>query len=370
MTSRSPVAKHEPILVVGAGVFGLSLALELKKRGYQDVTVLDRYMPPVVDGSSVDISRVIRVDYGDQLYGSMAREAHEGWTTEYQDHYHSTGFVMLSNKGGNSYMEKILKVSEALGQRLDEYADASQILDRFPCVQANLEGLKACINNQGGWADAAASIHQLARQCSHAGVSFITGPRGLVRSLRYQGKRVVGVNVARGGPILASQVILCTGAWSNRLLPLSHASTASGQPVGFIQLTEEEAETLRGMPVMINLSTGVFCFPPTPHSNILKVARHGYGFATEVSVDEGDGARPRTVSSPKRDTDNASASYLPDDADQALRDGLRQLVPKFADRPWMNRRLCWYSDTPEGDFVADHHPQIDGLFVAFGGAGQ
>lgn len=364
------MAEQEPILIVGAGVFGLSLALELKKRGYQDVTVLDRYMPPVVDGSSVDISRVIRVDYADQLYSKMAREAHKGWTTEYKDHYYPSGFVMLSRKEGNSYIEKALEVSKSLGQRLDEYSDAAEIVGRFPSVQSNLEGLKAWINEQGGWADAEASIHQLARQCSHAGVSFITGRRGLVRSLRYQGERVVGVNVAQGEPIKASQIILCTGAWSNQLLPVSHASTASGQPVGFIQLTREEAEPLRDMPVMINLSTGVFCFPPTPHSNILKVARHGYGFATEVSVDEGDGIDSQMVSSPKRDTDNASASYLPDDADQALRDGLRQLLPKYANHPWMNRRLCWYSDTPEGDFVVDHHPQINGLFLAFGGAGQ
>ena len=34
MTSKNPVAKSESILVVGAGVFGLSTALELKQRGY------------------------------------------------------------------------------------------------------------------------------------------------------------------------------------------------------------------------------------------------------------------------------------------------------------------------------------------------
>jgi sarcosine oxidase/L-pipecolate oxidase len=69
MTSRKPVAKNESIVIVGAGVFGLSTALELKNRGYQNVTVLDRYLPPVIDGSSVDISRVIRVEYADPLNG-------------------------------------------------------------------------------------------------------------------------------------------------------------------------------------------------------------------------------------------------------------------------------------------------------------
>ena len=365
-TPSPPVAKTDSVVIVGAGVFGLSLALELKQRGYQDVTVLDRYTPPVPDGSSVDISRVIRVEYADPLYGKMAREALEGWRAEYRDHYHESGFVMLCSKdAGSSYIEKSLRVSESLGQRLKEYEDASQIVERYPGLPSNLDGLKAWINEGGGWADAGASIELLSRRCREAGVEFVTGPRGTVRSLKREGNRVVGVNVSEGEPMLASQVVLSTGAWSNTLLPLGHASTASGQPVGFIQLTPEEAAPLRDVPVMINLSVGVFCFPPTPHTNILKLARHGYGFATEIGTHDG-----RTVSSPKTDSSNADSSYLPEEADEALRAGLRQFQPQFADRPWMNRRLCWYSDTPEGDFVVDHHPDLEGLFVATGGAGQ
>ncbi|KPM36568.1 hypothetical protein AK830_g9986 [Neonectria ditissima] len=366
MTSRNPIAKTDPILIVGAGVFGLSTALELKKRGFQNITVLDRYQPPVADGSSVDISRVIRVEYADELYAKMAREALQGWTTEFNNHYHSSGFVMLANKSGNSYLESSKAVNESLGGELAEYTNASEVLTRFPCIPSQLDGLSAYVNENGGWADAEKSILQLSQLCSQAGVNFITGPRGKVLSLRHNSKRVVGVNVAQGEPLLASQIILATGAWSNRLLPMAHASTASGQPVGFIQLTPEEAEPLRKMPVIINLSTGIFCFPPTPDTNILKVARHGYGFATKVPV---EGSR-RFVSSPKRDGNNATASYLSSDAEEGLREGLRQLLPDFADSPWMDRRLCWYSDTPEGDFVVDYHPQIEGLFLATGGAGH
>ncbi|KAK7402682.1 hypothetical protein QQX98_011545 [Neonectria punicea] len=366
MTSRNPIAKADPILIVGAGVFGLSTALELKKRGFQNITVLDRYQPPVADGSSVDISRVIRVEYADELYAKMAREALQGWLTEFKSHYYSSGFVMLADKSGNRYLESSKAVNESLGGELAEYSDASEVLTKFPCIPSRLDGLSAYVNENGGWADAEKSILQLSQQCSLAGVNFITGSRGKVLSLRHSGKRVIGVNVAQGEPLLASQIIIATGAWSNRLLPMAHATTASGQPVGFIQLTPEEAEPLRKMPVIINLSTGIFCFPPTPDTNILKVARHGYGFATTVPIEDS----PRFVSSPKRDGNNAAASYLPSDAEEGLRDGLRQLLPDFSNSPWMDRRLCWYSDTPEGDFVIDYHPQADGLFIATGGAGH
>ncbi|KAF5013020.1 hypothetical protein FDECE_967 [Fusarium decemcellulare] len=369
MTSRNPVSKDEPIVIVGAGVFGLSTALELKKRGYQNVTVIDRYLPPVIDGSSVDISRVIRVEYADPLYGKMAREAHQGWVRDYPDHYHESGFVMLANASGNSYVEKSKDANKSLGDTLEEYENAHDIRKQFPEIQAQLDGMKAYHNKTGGWADAESSIRQLANECSLAGVAFITGARGRVTSLRYSGTRVTGVNVAQGDAIPASQVILATGAWSNRLLPISHATSASGQPVGFIRLTPEESARVAKMPVIINLSTGVFIFPPTPKTNILKIARHGYGWATDVEVKDPLG-QARSVSSPKRDGNNAASSYLPEDAEQALREGLQQLVPEFVNREWIRRRLCWYSDTPEGDFIIDHHPVREGLFLATGGAGH
>lgn len=37
----------ETVVVIGAGAFGLSTALELKQRGYREVIVLDRHVPPV-----------------------------------------------------------------------------------------------------------------------------------------------------------------------------------------------------------------------------------------------------------------------------------------------------------------------------------
>lgn len=40
--------KQRQIVIVGAGVFGLSTALELSNRGFQSITVLDRHVPPVL----------------------------------------------------------------------------------------------------------------------------------------------------------------------------------------------------------------------------------------------------------------------------------------------------------------------------------
>lgn len=218
----------------------------------------------------------------------------------------------------------------------------------------------------GGWADAAGAIGLLASICTAEGVSIVTGPRGTVQSLLITNSRVEGVKVALGTPVLGRNVILATGAWTNRFLDLTYAMSSSAQPVGFIQLTPEEAQSVASMPTLINMTTGFFVFPPFPGTNILKVARHSHGFESTVAIEGTD----RTISAPKRDSNNAASQFIPESADAAFRQGLEQILPRFAKKPWVQRRLCWYTDTPEGNFVVDHHPSIKGLFIATGGAGQ
>lgn len=49
------------IIIVGAGVFGLSTALAIARRfPSTKVTVIDRCTPPVQDGTSVDTSKILR----------------------------------------------------------------------------------------------------------------------------------------------------------------------------------------------------------------------------------------------------------------------------------------------------------------------
>ncbi|GKT95029.1 FAD dependent oxidoreductase [Colletotrichum tofieldiae] len=374
-----------PIIIVGAGVFGLGLSHELTHvRGYTNVTVLDRYLPPVPDGSSVDVSRIVRTEYGDPLYARLAKEALNGWRNEYAPYYHECGFVLLTSMDDTPYTAKVRterQIQHATGRSLAQDFCAGEadkaIKQLYPAVQANISGLAAMHNPEGGWANAGAAIQALARAASQAGVSFVAGRRGTVTGLKYDctGKRVVGVKLLEGQEMSAAHVVLATGAWTNSLVAgVNRAITASSQPISFVQLTPEEAATLASTPVMMDMTTGVFCFPPTPDTHVLKLARHGFGYATRVSTviasNGTDTMKQRSLSSPMRERDNSLSDFLPLDADEALRDGLRQFFPAFADRPWLRRRLCWYTETPTSDFVVDHHPYVDGLFFATGGSGQ
>ena len=87
------------VIVVGAGVFGVTAALELNERGWA-TTLIDPGAPHPL-AASTDISKMIRADYGDDdLYISQMeacfptwRAWNERWGEEL---YHEDGFLILA----------------------------------------------------------------------------------------------------------------------------------------------------------------------------------------------------------------------------------------------------------------------------------
>lgn len=118
--------KDSSIIIVGAGVFGLTLAHQLCQRGYNRVTILDRHSPSVPDGSSVDLSRIIRPDYADAQYSKMAVEAVAGWKAEYTAYYHESG-ILITAEGGHSYLSKAKEQVQSHGGQVNIYVFATPI---------------------------------------------------------------------------------------------------------------------------------------------------------------------------------------------------------------------------------------------------
>lgn len=365
-----------------------------------DENVEDSFNP---HGASVDTSRIIRADYSNPVYTSLASQAQECWRSDdtLSKHYHECGLAVVGNKGkrGWEYVEKSRKnvaggpskgsIRHFVEKEPENNDESVQVLEDAEAIRKVMytggdSGEAGYVNWRSGWADAGAAMtetrkkvttvaHRQQRRLWKRGnaerLLFAESPTS---STGHPRRRIKGVGLSDGSEIQAELVILALGAWSGALLDLRGRVEASGQVLAYVPLSSSEAQSLRKMPVLLNLGTGMFAIPPHPSSSTnphLKIARHAYGYRNPtVITDSSTGLSPgasRTVSLP-----SSHFSPIPPEAEHECRAFLASLVPWLADRAFKTSRLCWYADTPEGNFLVDYHPDIDGLFLSTGDSGH
>jgi glycine/D-amino acid oxidase-like deaminating enzyme len=54
----------------------------------------------------------------------------------------------------------------------------------------------------------------------------------------------------------------------------------------------------------------------------------------------------------------------------AARAYLRLRFPALADAPLVESRVCQYEDTADHNFILDHHPEAENVWIAGGGSGH
>ncbi|KAJ5132716.1 hypothetical protein N7448_006874 [Penicillium atrosanguineum] len=362
------------ILIVGGGVFGLSTAQSLSKR-YPDSLITLVEASPVIPnphGSSVDTSRIVRADYANAAYAKLADKAIQRWrSTEWgrEGRYTQNGLLLVYPENSVSAKEYARKsyanVRRIEGDNVVFLPTKEDVLGVVPPYGETLDVAGGYVNWGSGWSDAEATVRFAKEQLDREGkVVFRAGD---VERILYDASgakpRATGVALADGTTITADLVVLATGAWSSRLVDLRGKAIATGQAIAYIRISDAEQRELENLPTILNFETGIFIIPP--RGNLLKIARHAYGYRnpTAVPVPCATGETMK-VSLPE------TGSPVPLEGVEAFRTALKQLLPRFADRPFAGTRICWYTDTPTGDFIVSYHPAYDGLFLATGGSGH
>ncbi|EXJ82894.1 hypothetical protein A1O3_06710 [Capronia epimyces CBS 606.96] len=388
------------ILIVGAGVFGLSTALSLlSNAAYKRsrITIVDGSPSlPNPYGSSVDASRIVRADYIYKHYSRLALEAQGLWRDTTQDgwggegRYHEPGFVLTADEAtGGRYVKEALDTVRKLAAEDDtrSWVDATKLkeLENPDQIRAatgynQVSGNYGYANFNSGWADAEKSVAYALRRIRQEGGDRVTIRSGshVAKVLVSTPERCTGVELVGGEQITADLTVLAAGAWTPTLIDLRGRCLATGQTLGYVDITEDEVKAMQDRPTIMNMSRGMFIIPP--RTKELKIARHGYGYLNPVEIPRKnilpgllnvdlDGGQAEAgevvqVSIPKVNIP------IPLEGQNALREALRGLVPHIAERPFSKTRLCWYCDTPTGDFLITYHPRYQNLFIATGGSGH
>src|SRR4051812_20515697 len=143
----------ERIVVLGAGIFGLTAALELRRRGHR-VQLLDPGPLPHPLAASTDISKVVRLEYGaDEPYTALAENALEGWRRWNQDLgdplFHETGVLFLRQGPlcAGTLEQDSFEVLSRRGHPI-ERLDAAAVRARFSPWDAERD--PAAIHDRGG----------------------------------------------------------------------------------------------------------------------------------------------------------------------------------------------------------------------------
>ena len=351
----------ERILIAGAGVFGVTAAIELRRRGYA-VRLVDPGPLPHPLAASTDISKVVRLEYGaDEPYTALAENAIEGWRRWNRDFgdalYHETGLLFLRQGplSPGTIEQDSFEVLSRRGRRVDPI-DAAEVQARFPAWNA-ARYPHGTYSREGGFVESGRAIARLLVQAREDGVELSEGT-SFGRLLHERSGpadspgRVVGIVSSRGERIEASVVVAALGAWTPHALPWMAAELRStGHPVFHLAPADPSLFLAERFPVFCAdiQTTGYYGFPVHPRTFVVKIGRHGPGRALHP------GSTERAV----------TQAEIED-----VRAFLAATFPALRDAPIPFTRICLYCDSRDGHFWIAHDPERPGLVLATGDSGH
>ena len=207
--------------VIGAGVFGLASAIELRARGHA-VTLFDQGTVPYEAASSTDVSKGIRRTWyaGDnETYVELVERAAEQWTRWEErsgtTFYHKVGgaYILDGMEPGSS-MQASVDFLRSRGADISVLA-APEARDRFP--QFRLADHELCvIDSWTGYIESARAVSFMCRLAGEEGVDV--REQSAVAGVEERAGRV---DIALDGGQRAGfdRVVVAVGVWIGRLLP-------------------------------------------------------------------------------------------------------------------------------------------------------
>ena len=343
-------------LIIGGGVFGITAAVELAKRKYK-VGLLNPDSIPHHLAASTDITKAVRMEYGsDKEYFKMAEICIERWH-EWNDFfneklYHEVGFLMLCrgdmDSDQHSFEKYSLRNLSEAGYSTDRL-NSKSIKERFPAINSEVY-VDGNFNPRGGYTESGRTIERLTDYARSLGVDIHEGQTA--NSFIVEKGQLEGVKTREGNTYKCGHAIVTAGAATPYLLPeLQPYMKSTGHPVFWLRPNDPSLFKAPHLPVFTAdiSNTGWYGFPFVDKSGIVKIAQHTNGMPIHPYWDD-------------RQITNEEVADM--------RAFVESSFPSLTNAPLVYSRRCLYTDTLDGHFWIDHHPEIKGLSVSSGGSGH
>ena len=346
-----PAARRRPsydVVVIGAGVFGSWAAYHLQKAG-RSVLLVDQYGPGNSRASSGGESRVIRMGYGaDELYSRWSMRSLDQWKALFaeigQTLFYPTGVLWMVH-GQDPYSLSSLEVIARLGVK-HERLDASALAKRYPQLDAS--GLEwAILEPESGVLLARRAVAATANQAFGAGVEYLGA-----HVAAPQGKgRLSSITTRAGETVSAGAFVFACGPWLGKIFPdlLKERIFATRQEVYFFGVPPGDRRFSHPqMPTWVDFGDEMYGIPDL-ESRGFKIALDAHG----EPIDPDTAERTSTPALVER-----------------VRAFVKRRFPALAAAPLVETRVCQYENTSSGDFLIDHHPDFENVWLVGGGSGH
>ncbi|WP_169948471.1 FAD-binding oxidoreductase [Microbispora sp. H11081] len=325
-------------IVVGAGIWGASLALRLADEGWR-VTLVEQYAPGHVRQASAGETRLLRCAHGsDDWYPRLAWQARDAWRRleerTGQDLYVESGLMWFA-RDHDGWETRSARVLESLDIP-HEMLDPDEAARRLPGLRAD-DLAYALWEPKAGLLRARRATQVTARLAGDVGVR-------LVRARAVPYARTTGV-VADGEVLTADRVVWACGAWLPWLFP---------HEAGHVKVTRQDTYHF-GVP-------RDWTTPPLPAFCDYDLAAYGHGdldgMGMKITSDaEGEPYDPETGGRRVlRHTEEQARSYL------------ARRFPSLVGAPVMFSQVCQYALTDDSEWIIAEVE--DGVWLLGGDSGH
>jgi glycine/D-amino acid oxidase-like deaminating enzyme len=210
------VTKPKKVVIVGAGIAGLSTAFHLADKGVGGVVLLDKGR--VGSGSSSRsgaVNTMLMATENATRARGISFDIFERFDRLLEDyHFHQDGCMGIYNPDQLAAASQLHDMHRAAGAHF-EILDRQQIENRFPDLKV-MDDECGVLDLRDGWSEPDRYIPALTAMVRTMGVEIIE--HCTVDTFLIENGRVEGVRLSRGGELRADATVCTVNAWANSLL--------------------------------------------------------------------------------------------------------------------------------------------------------
>src|ERR1043165_3271694 len=336
------------VAVIGAGVFGAWTAYQLRLAG-ASVLLIDAYGPGNSRASSGGESRMIRLGYGpDEIYSRSSQRSLFLWQQLFEktdNLFRKTGILWLARER-DPYCEATLATLKRLNANYEKLGH-DELVRRFPQLDVGPISW-GILEPDSGVLMARRAVQAVVAKARADGVDYV---EAAIRPPTAEQGKIDSIQTTSGSEVAAKRFVFACGPWLPKLFPelLGELIHMTRQEVFFFGVPSGDESFNQGaLPALIDFNDLVYGLPNLDGRGFkLAIDAHG----PEFDPDTGD----RVVTSAGL---NAAREYL------------ARRLPRLANAPVTETRVCQYENTSNGDFLIDRHPGSENVWLVGGGSGH